>query len=78
MNPHANPTEVLAASAKAPAELEQIAELSAVAAQDRDAFDRMYRDYYPRLMDFLARIVGHGGFGRGSGQRHDVSCLESR
>lgn len=61
MNPHANPTEVLAASAKAPAELEQIAELSAVAAQDRDAFDRMYRDYYPRLMDFLARIVGHGG-----------------
>ena len=61
MNPQANPTELIAASAKTSAELEQIAQLTAVAAQDREAFDRMYRDYYPRLMDFLARIVGHGG-----------------
>ncbi len=63
MNPPAKSAGVLptTAKAKAEAELEQIAQLKAVAAQDRDAFDRMYRDYYPRLMDFLARIVGHGG-----------------
>ena len=29
--------------------------------RNREAFDQLYREYYPRLMDFLARLVGHGG-----------------
>ena len=33
--------------------------LCAIAAGDRAAFDEMYRRYYPRLMDFLARVVSH-------------------
>ncbi len=36
-----------------------IAALSAIAAGNRAAFDEMYRRYYPRLMDFLGRIVSH-------------------
>jgi len=43
------------------AERLQIARLNAVAAQDREAFDQLYREYYPRLMDFLVRLVGHSG-----------------
>jgi RNA polymerase sigma factor (sigma-70 family) len=39
----------------------EVAQLNAVAAQDHDAFDRLYRQYYPRLMDFLARLVGRAG-----------------
>lgn len=49
------------ANPKAEAEEQQIAQLNAVAAHDREAFDQLYREYYPRLMDFLARLVGHGG-----------------
>ena len=43
------------------AERLQIARLDAVAAQDREAFDQLYREYYPRLMDFLVRLVGRSG-----------------
>jgi RNA polymerase sigma-70 factor (ECF subfamily) len=43
------------------AERLEIARLNAVAQKDRDAFDELYRQYYPRLMDFLARLVGHAG-----------------
>jgi RNA polymerase sigma-70 factor (ECF subfamily) len=42
-------------------ERRELARLDAIAAHDRDAFDALYRDYFPRLMDFLARLVGHGG-----------------
>lgn len=49
------------AASKSPAERLEIARLNAVAAQDHDAFDELYRQYYPRLMDFLARLVGHAG-----------------
>jgi RNA polymerase sigma-70 factor (ECF subfamily) len=49
------------ANPKAEAEEQQIAQLNAVAAHDREAFDQLYRECYPRLMDFLARLVGHGG-----------------
>lgn len=50
------------ARASTPAtERRELARLEQIAAQDRDAFDALYRDYFPRLMDFLARLVGHGG-----------------
>tara|TARA_R110002096_G_scaffold189203_2_gene369617 strand:+ start:221 stop:832 length:612 start_codon:yes stop_codon:yes gene_type:complete len=42
-------------------ERREIARLEAIASNDRDAFDALYREYFPRLMDFLARLVGHGG-----------------
>ena len=42
-------------------ERRELARLTAIAAHDRDAFDALYREYFPRLMDFLARIVGQGG-----------------
>lgn len=47
--------------AAAAPERREVARLEAVAAQDRDAFDDLYREYFPRLLDFLARLVGHGG-----------------
>jgi RNA polymerase sigma-70 factor (ECF subfamily) len=47
--------------AKSAAEQAEIARLQAIIAKDRDAFDTLYRDYFPRLMDFLVRFVGHGG-----------------
>lgn len=56
-----NPSLLAAAGPKAHAERLQVAQLSAVAAQDREAFDRLYREYYPRLMDFLARVIGQSG-----------------
>lgn len=49
------------ADAKSAAEQAEIARLEAIIAKDRDAFDTLYRDYFPRLMDFLVRFVGHGG-----------------
>jgi RNA polymerase sigma-70 factor (ECF subfamily) len=49
------------ADAKSAAEQVEIARLEAIVAKDRDAFDTLYRDYFPRLMDFLVRFVGHGG-----------------
>ena len=42
-----------------PAEQAEIVQLQAVAAHDRNAFDALYRSYYPRLNDFLARLVGN-------------------
>ena len=33
------------------------AALAAIISGDRDAFDELYRRYYPRLMDFLARVI---------------------
>ncbi len=33
--------------------------LDAIIAGNRTAFDELYRRYYPRLMDFLARVVNH-------------------
>jgi len=33
--------------------------LKAVVAGDRAAFNNLYRRYYPRLMDFLVRLVSH-------------------
>lgn len=35
-----------------------LAALNAVVAGDRAAFNNLYRRYYPRLMDFLSRLVG--------------------
>lgn len=32
--------------------------LEAVVRKERSAFDELYRRYYPRLMDFLGRLVG--------------------
>ena len=61
MNPPREPRVPVRASRNAGAEEQQIAQLNAVAAHDREAFDQLYREYYPRLMDFLARLVGHGG-----------------
>jgi RNA polymerase sigma factor (sigma-70 family) len=61
MNPPREPRTSALASSNAGAEEQQVAQLDAVAAHDREAFDQLYREYYPRLMDFLARIVGHGG-----------------
>jgi hypothetical protein len=49
------------ADAKAAAERLEVLRLAAVAKHDRGAFDELYRDYYPRLMDFLARLVAHNG-----------------
>ncbi|HJP35738.1 MAG: RNA polymerase sigma factor [Gammaproteobacteria bacterium] len=46
---------------KARVERLEVARLNAVAGQDRKAFDQLYREYYPRLMDFLARVVGNPG-----------------
>lgn len=42
-------------------EQREVARLQAIIAKDRGAFDELYREYYPRLMDFLARLLGHGG-----------------
>ena len=61
MNPPGEQRVPARASPNAGAEEQQIAQLNAVAAHDREAFDQLYREYYPRLMDFLARLVGHGG-----------------
>ena len=61
MNLPREPRVPARASPNAGAEEQQIAQLNAVAAHDREAFDQLYREYYPRLMDFLARLVGHGG-----------------
>ncbi|MGH8598971.1 MAG: RNA polymerase sigma factor [Gammaproteobacteria bacterium] len=36
-----------------------LAALDAIVAGNRIAFDELYRRYYPRLMDFLARVVNH-------------------
>lgn len=47
--------------ARQAAERREISRLEAIAGHDRDAFDELYREYFPRLMDFLARLVGHGG-----------------
>ena len=33
------------------------AALAAIIGGNRDAFDELYRRYYPRLMDFLARVI---------------------
>ena len=55
------PISINKADTKAAAERLEIKRLAAVANQDRAAFDQLYRDYYPRLMDFLARLVSHGG-----------------
>lgn len=52
---------VAQAGSTSPAERLEIARLNAVAAHDHDAFDQLYRHYYPRLMDFLARLVGRAG-----------------
>ena len=49
------------ADPKASDERLDIAALNAVAAQDREAFDQLYRRYYPRLIDFLTRLVGRAG-----------------
>jgi RNA polymerase sigma factor (sigma-70 family) len=49
------------AESKVAAEGLEISRLQSVADQDRNAFDALYRDYYPRLMDFLSRIAPHGG-----------------
>ncbi len=46
-------------TAAAVSEDADIAALGAIAAGNRAAFDEMYRRYYPRLMDFLGRIVSH-------------------
>jgi len=46
---------------KSAAEQAEAARLDAIVCRDRDAFDALYRDYYPRLMDFVTRLVGHGG-----------------
>lgn len=61
MNPPRGPSVPTRASPSGRAEEQQIAQLDAVAGHDREAFDQLYREYYPRLMDFLARLVGHGG-----------------
>ncbi|MFT4562776.1 MAG: RNA polymerase sigma factor (sigma-70 family) [Gammaproteobacteria bacterium] len=57
----APPLTTKQADAKAAAECLEVLRLEAVANHDRDAFDALYRDYYPRLMDFLARLVSHSG-----------------
>ena len=44
------------------ADVRENALLSAVAAGDRAAFDELYRLYYPRLSDFLARMLSAGGY----------------
>lgn len=36
-----------------------LAALDAIIAGNRTAFDELYRRYYPRLMDFLGRVVNH-------------------
>jgi RNA polymerase sigma factor (sigma-70 family) len=61
MNPPLDPSVLRVANPKTQAELLQVAQLNAVAACDREAFDQLYREYYPRLMDFLARLIGQSG-----------------
>lgn len=50
-----------APAGKSVAEQREIARLGLIVDKDPGAFDELYRDYFPRLMDFLARLVGHGG-----------------
>ncbi len=45
------------ANAEASANDREIVLLQAIAVADRRAFDVLYRDYYPRLMDFLMRLL---------------------
>ncbi|MDA0822131.1 MAG: sigma-70 family RNA polymerase sigma factor [Proteobacteria bacterium] len=61
MKQAAQPLTAKQADAKAAAERSEVLRLAAVAKHDRGAFDELYRDYYPRLMDFLARLVAHNG-----------------
>jgi len=58
---HGNWRERAGDAAVAATERREVARLAAIAANDRDAFDDLYREYFPRLMDFLARLVSHGG-----------------
>lgn len=60
MKPKA-PIPIKQAETKSSAERLEVKRLKAVANHDREAFDELHRDYFPRLMDFLARLVSHGG-----------------
>jgi RNA polymerase sigma-70 factor (ECF subfamily) len=61
MKPPVVPITVKPADSKAALERFEITRLKAIADHDRAAFDELYRDYYPRLMEFLARLVAHSG-----------------
>jgi RNA polymerase sigma factor (sigma-70 family) len=55
MEPYARPARGLLSEA------EELALLQRIAVADRSAFDRLYRDYWPRLTRFLERVTRHPG-----------------